>query len=222
MKEFSKYIGMDVHKETIAVAVAEARGGEVRYLGEIANAPEAIQKLVKQLRKGDAQLSFCYEAGPCGYGIHRQLTDLGWDCQVVAPSLIPKKAGDRVKTDRRDSLSLARLHRAGELTAVWVPDEVQEALRDLTRAREDLKHLQCQAKQRLSAFLLRHGQRYGGKSHWTQAHYRWLKGLKFSQPVQHIVFQEYVDTAKLLSARTTALDKQLEGAAAASVFWPVQ
>ena len=221
MKEFSKYVGMDVHKETIAVSVAEARGGEVRYLGEIANAPEAIQKLVKQLRKGDAQLSFCYEAGPCGYGIHRQLTDLGWDCQVVAPSLIPKKAGDRVKTDRRDSLSLARLHRAGELTAVWVPDEVQEALRDLTRAREDLKHLQCQAKQRLSAFLLRHGQRYGGKSHWTQAHYRWLEGLKFSQPVQQIVFQEYVDTAKLLSARTTALDKQLEGAAAASVFWPV-
>ena len=221
MREFSKYVGMDVHKEAIAVSVAEARGGEVRYLGEIANAPEAIQKLVKQLRKGDAELSFCYEAGPCGYGIHRQLTDLGWDCQVVAPSLIPKKAGDRVKTDRRDSLSLARLHRAGELTAVWVPDEAQEALRDLTRAREDMKHLQCQAKQRLSAFLLRHGQSYGGKSHWTQAHYRWLEGLKFSQPVQQIVFQEYVDTAKLLSARTTALDKQLESAAAASVFWPV-
>lgn len=221
MKEFSKYVGMDVHKEAIAVSVAEARGGEVRYLGEIANAPEAIQKLVKQLRKSDAELSFCYEAGPCGYGIHRQLTDLGWDCQVVAPSLIPKKAGDRIKTDRRDSLSLARLHRAGELTAVWVPDEAQEALRDLTRAREDMKHLQCQAKQRLSAFLLRHGQSYGGKSHWTQAHYRWLEGLKFSQPVQQIVFQEYVDTAKLLSARTTALEKQLESAAAASVFWPV-
>ena len=100
MKEVSKYVGMDVHKETIAVSVAEARGGDVRYLGEIANAPEALQKLVKQLRKGDAQLSFCYEAGPCGYGIHRQLTDLGWNCEVVAPSLIPKKAGDRVKTDR--------------------------------------------------------------------------------------------------------------------------
>ena len=100
MKEFSKYVGMDVHKMTIAVAVAEAQGGEVRYLGEIANSAAAILKVVKQLRKGDAQLSFCYEAGPCGYGIHRQLTELGWDCQVVAPSLIPKKAGDRVKTDR--------------------------------------------------------------------------------------------------------------------------
>ena len=221
MKEFSKYVGMDVHKRTIAVSVAEAQGGEVRYLGEIANTPEAIQKLVKQLRKGDAQLSFCYEAGPCGYGIHRRLSDLGWACQVVAPSLIPKKAGDRVKTDRRDSMMLARLHRAGELTAVWVPDDAQEALRDLTRAREDMKHLQRQSKQRLSAFLLRHGQSYGGKSNWTQAHYRWLEGLKFKQPVQQIVFQEYVDTLKLLSTRVAALDKQLESAAAESVFWPV-
>src|SRR4030067_2983640 len=101
MKEFSKYVGMDVHKATIAVSVAEAQGGEVRYIGEIANTPEAVDKLVKQQRKGGADLSFCYEAGPCGYGIHRQLTDLGWDCQGVAPSLIPKKAGDRVKTDRR-------------------------------------------------------------------------------------------------------------------------
>jgi len=221
MKEFTKYVGMDVHKETIAVAIAEAGGGEVRYLGEIANTPESLQKLVKQLRKGDAALSFCYEAGPCGYGIQRQLTDLGWDCQVVAPSLIPKKAGDRVKTDRRDSLSLARLHRAGELTAVWVPDEAQEALRDLTRAREDLKHLQRQARQRLSAFLLRHGKSYGGKSHWTQAHDRWLEGAKFGHPVQQIVFQEYVDTANKLSQRVAALDQQLATAATASVFWPV-
>jgi transposase len=117
-------------------------------------------------------LKFCYEAGPCGYGIHRQLTDLGWDCIVVASSLIPKKAEDRVKTDRRDALSLARLHRAGELTAVWVPDGAQEALLDLTRAREDIRHLQLQAKQRLLAFFLRHGKRFSGKCHWTRAHYR--------------------------------------------------
>jgi transposase len=135
MKEFSKFVGLDVHKETIAVSVAEAQGGEVRYVGEIANTEDALDKLVKQLRKGGANLSFCYEAGPCGYVIHRQLTDLGWDCQVVAPSLIPKKAGDRVKTDRRDSLMLARLHRAGELTAVWVPDGAQEALRPDAGAR---------------------------------------------------------------------------------------
>jgi transposase len=221
MKECNKYIGLDVHKETIAVSVAEANGGEVRYVGEIANTPEAIEKLIKQLRKGGAMLSFCYEAGPCGYGIYRQLKDLGWECMVVAPSLIPKKAGDRVKTDRRDSLALARLHRAGELTAVWVPDGAQESLRDLMRAREDMKHLQKQAKQRLLAFLLRHGRRYNGKDNWTQMHYRWLEQTKFDQPLQQIVFQEYVDTVKAMNRRIDALDQQIQGAATDSVFWPV-
>lgn len=221
MKEFSKYVGMDVHKATIAVSVADAVGGDARYLGEVSNTPEALIKLVRQLKKGEAQLSFCYEAGPCGYGIHRQLTELGWDCQVVAPSLIPKKAGDRVKTDRRDSMMLARLHRAGELTAVWIPDDAQEGLRDLTRAREDMKHLQRQAKQRLTAFLLRYGKSYAGKSNWTQAHYRWLETMKFGQIVQQIVFQEYVDTVKVLNKRIDALDKQLECTASESVFWPV-
>lgn len=139
----------------------------------------------------------------------------------MAPSLIPKKAGDRVKTDRRDSLMLARLHRAGELTAVWVPDGAQEALRDLTRAREDMKHLQRQARQRLLAFLLRHGKRYDGKSHWTQAHYRWLEQVKLDHPVQQIVFQEYVDMVKGMDKRVAGLDVQIESAAAESVFWPV-
>ena len=221
MRDFSKYIGLDVHKETIAVSVAEANGGEVRYYGEIRNTPAAIEKLIKGLRKDEASLSFCYEAGPCGYGIHRQITDLGWECLVVAPSLIPKKAGDRVKTDRRDSLSLARLHRAGELTAVWVPDGAQESLRDLTRAREDMKHLQRQARQRLLAFLLRHGRRYDGKSHWTQTHYRWLEQIKFDHPVQQIVFQEYVDTAKMMNRRIESLDKQIELAVGTSVFLPI-
>ena len=177
MKEFTKFVGLDVHKETIAAGVAEARGGEIRYMGEIANTSDALAKLVGQVKKGGAVLSFCYEAGPCGYGIYRQLLELKQDCLVVAPSLIPKKAGDRVKTDRRDSLSLARLHRAGELTAVWVPEGQQEALRDLTRAREDMKHLQRQAKQRLKAFLLRHGKRYAAKSSWTQAYFRWLESV---------------------------------------------
>ena len=140
---------------------------------------------------------------------------------MVAPSLIPKKAGDRVKTDRRDSMMLARLHRAGELTAVWVPDGAQEALRDLTRAREDMKHLQRQAKQRLLAFLLRHGKRYDGKSNWTLSHFRWMEAVKFEHPVQQIVFQEYIDTVKAMSKRVEALDKQIESAAAESTFWPV-
>ena len=221
MKEYTKFIGLDVHKATIAVGVAEANGGEVRYHGEIPNTTEAVAKLVKQLRKGNANLSFCYEAGPCGYGIHRQITELGWACQVVAPSLIPKKAGDRVKTDRRDSLMLARLHRAGELTAVWVPDEAQEALRDLTRAREDMKHLQRQAKQRLLAFLLRHDKSYDGKSNWTQAHYRWFETVKFGHQVQQNVFQEYLDTVIAMTKRVAGMDEQIASAAAESVFWPV-
>lgn len=219
MKKYSKYVGLDVHKETIAVAIAEAVG-EVRFLGEIPNAPEAVAKLVRQLKKG-ATLSFCYEAGACGYVLHRQLVELGQDCQVVAPSLIPRKAGDRVKTDRRDSLTLARLHRAGELTSVWVPDCAQEALRDLTRGREDLKHLQNQARQRLLGFLLRHGKRYEGKSHWTQAHFRWFETVKFDHPVQQILFQEYVDLVQALTKRVAALDEQVGKAATASVHAPV-
>jgi transposase len=221
MKEFSKFIGLDVHKSTIAVSVAEGNGGELRYLGEIANTEEAIKKLIKQLRREDTDLFFCYEAGGCGYGIYHQLTDLGWNCKVVAPSLIPRKAGDRIKTDRRDSMMLARLLRAGELTAVWVPDGAQEALRDLTRAREDMKHLQRQAKQRLLAFLLRHGKRYSGKSHWTQAHFRWFETVKFDQSVQQIVLQEYIDTVHYCTKRVASLDRQIEQTAEASSTWPV-
>lgn len=218
MNDFSKYVGLDVHKETIAVAVADAQGGEVRYYGEIANTPEEVVKLVRRLRKEGEKLSFCYEAGPCGYGLYRQLKDLHQDCQVVAPSLIPKKPGDRVKTDRRDCITLARLLRAGELTSVWVPDEVQESLRDLTRAREDMKHLQQKARQTLLAFLLRHGRRYPGKKHWSQAHFRWLETLKFDQPVQQIVFQEYIDTVQAMTKRVANFDAQIETSGSESVF----
>jgi transposase len=221
MKEHIKYIGLDVHKETIAVSVAEGNSEEVRYVGQIPNTPESIVKLVRQLKKECGRLSFCYEAGPCGYGIYRQLKELGQECQVVAPSLIPKKSGDRVKTDRRDSMTLARLHRARELTAVWVPDGKQEALRDLTRAREDMKELQREAKQRLMAFLLRNRKSYGGKSNWTQAHFRWLESVKFDHAVQQIVFQEYVDTVRAMTKRVDALDEQIKIAAGESVFKPV-
>lgn len=221
MKEFTKFVGLDVHKETIAVSVAEGNGGEVRYVGEIANTPEALNKLVKQLKKANTDLKFCYESGPCGYGIYRQLTDLGWDCKVVATSLIPKKAGDRIKIDRRDSMMLARLLRAGELTAIWIPDDAQEALRDLTRAREDMKHLQRQAKQRLLAFLLRHSKRYSGASNWTKAHFRWFETVKFEQPVQQIVLQEYINTVNDCGKRVAGLDHQIEQTAQASPTWPV-
>ena len=210
MTKFSKYVGLDTHKDTIAVAIAEAGQSKPRYYGEIANTPEAVAKLVKKLSPGGEVLSFCYEAGPCGYGIYRQLTHLGHACAVVAPSLIPRKPGDRVKTDRRDSESLARLHRAGELTAVWVPGPEQEAVRDLTRAREDTKALERQAKQRLGAFLLRHGRLYAsGKTKWTEAHTRWLTTLKFEAAVQQIVFQEYVDTVAHLSSRVAALEQEM-------------
>lgn len=136
MKEFSKYVGLDTHKATIVVAVADAKGGKARHYGEIANTPEAIKKLVNKLSPDGEVVSFCYEAEPCGYGIYHQINDLGHHYSVVAPSLIPTKPGDRVKTDRRDSEGLSRLDRAGELTPVWVSE--QEAMRDLTRAREDL------------------------------------------------------------------------------------
>jgi transposase len=221
MKKYSKYVGLDVHKETIAVSIAEANGGEVRYVGEISNTPESVEKLVKRLRKDGETFSFCYEAGPCGYSLYRQLREMGQECQVVAPSLIPKKAGDRVKTDRRDSMTLARLHRAGDLTAVWVPDEGQEALRDLTRGREDMKELQRQAKQRLLAFLLRHRRSYSGKSNWTQAHFRWLETQRFEHAAQQIMFQEYVDLVKAMTTRVDVLDVEIEKAAEESVFRPV-
>jgi transposase len=209
MGKFSKYVGLDTHKETIAVGVADGAGGKTRYFGEIANTPAAIGKLLKRLSADGELVSYCYEAGPCGYGLYRQITAAGHACTVVAPSLIPTRPGDRVKTDRRDSGLLARLHRAGELTPVWVPGEEQEAMRDLTRAREDMKHLERQSKQRLNAFLLRHGQCYTGKSKWTQAYWRWLERLRFSQAVQQLVLQEYIDSVRQLHSRVSDLEAEM-------------
>ncbi len=213
MDKFSKYVGLDTHKDTIAVAIATVGRGKPKYFGEIANTPEAIEKLVRKLSSSGEVISFCYEAGPCGYGIYRQITSLGHDCDVVAPSLIPSKPGDRVKTDRRDSEVLASLHRAGELTAVWVPGPDQEAMRDLTRAREDMKSLERKAKQKLGAYLLRYGKSYeAGKTKWTQRYYRWLETLMFENAVQQIVFQEYVDTVRQLQQRTKGLEDEMEKA----------
>jgi transposase len=201
-----------VHKETIAVAIAKEGRGEPVCYGEIPNTTEAIRKLVKKVVSPGEEVLFCYEAGPCGYEVYRQLIGLAQKCDVVAPSLIPKKSGDRVKTDRRDAKTLSRLHRAGELTPVWVPDKEQEAMRDLTRAREDMKVMEGHAKQRLGAFLLRHGKIYPGRSKWTQAYFRWLEGIKFEIPVQQIVFQEYVDTVKQMKRRVASLEEEMHHA----------
>ena len=151
------FVGLDVHKATVCIAVAEGgRDGDVRQLGVFENRPEILSKVVSRLSKGGRRLSFCYEAGPCGYGLHRLLTGYGHECVVIAPSLIPMKAGDRVKTDRRDALMLAKLHRAGELTAIWIPDAAHEAMRDLVRARATAVRVLAKARQHLQGFLLRH------------------------------------------------------------------
>lgn len=220
---YAAYIGLDVHKATIAVSVAEAGRQDPEFRGELPNTPRAIDQLVRQLseRFGGQRLLFSYEAGPCGYGLYHQIRASGHDCEVVAPSLIPRKAGDRVKTDRRDANGLARLSRAGELTPVWVPTPEQEAVRDLTRAREDMKAIELKARQRLGAFLLRHGQVYGGKSKWTQAHFRWLEAVRFDHPVQQIVLEEYLDAVKEAQRRVAGLEQQMRSALSAWSLAPV-
>src|ERR1700739_911933 len=170
-----RFVGLDVHADSIAVAVAEP-GGEVRSLGVIPNREESIRRLVRRLGVAE-QLRACYEAGPTGYVLYWQLTAKGGVCDVIAPTLIPVKSGDRVKTDRRDAEKLARCHRAGDLTPVWVPDAAHEALRDLVRAREAAKQDQMRARNRLGKFLLRHGRRPPQtiKKNWTKKYMEWLK-----------------------------------------------
>jgi transposase len=182
------YVGLDVHKATVSVALAESgRSGEIRQVGVFANRPEVLAKLAARLSKSGRRLSFCYEAGPCGYGLHRLLSGCGHECVVVAPSLIPIKAGDRVKTDRRDALMLAKLHRAGELTPIWIPDAAHEAMHDLVRARATAGRVLSKARRHLQSFLLRHERIYGGGRAWTLAHRRWLTTMRFAHPAQQIV-----------------------------------
>ena len=167
-----KYVGLDVHKDLNEVAIAEGPGpkAEVRIYGSVSNDLHALEKLTRKLGGDGVKLHFVYEAGPCGFGIQRRLQQLGIDCIVVAPSLVPKKSGDRVKTDRRDAVKLARLHRAAELTPIYIPDERDEAIRDLIRSRADAIDDQRGSRYRLKGFLLRHGYKYSGKSSWTPAH----------------------------------------------------
>jgi transposase len=203
-------VGLDTHKAKIAVAVAEpGRSGEVRFVGEIANQPDAVRRLVERLADKHGRLKVCYEAGPCGYGLQRQITALGQDCTVVAPSLVPRKPGDRVKTNRRDAVTLARLHRAGELTAVWVPDPTHEAMRDLVRARTAAMEVVRRARQQLQGFLLRHDRVFAGRKAWSPAHRRWLAGLRFAHPAQQVVLQEQIDAVEEAERRRDRLGQQI-------------
>jgi transposase len=205
------FVGLDVHAETIAVAVAEA-AGEVRSFGVIPNRLESVRKLVRKLGPAPS-LRACYEAGPTGYVLYWQLTQLGVACQVIAPSLVPTKAGDRVKTDRRDAEKLARCHRAGELTAVWVPDAEHEALRDLVRAREAAKKDQLKARHRLGKLLLRHGRRPEGLKAWTKQHLEWIKThVHFDQAALEITLADYLEEVDHVAARIVRLEQAIDAA----------
>jgi transposase len=207
------YVALDTSKLRNAVAIAEAgRDGEIRYLGEIDNAPAATAKLARRLAKKHAALTFAYEAGPTGYGLYRQIKSLGHDCIVVAPSLIPHKPGDRVKTNRRDALSLARQLRAGDLTAVWVPDPHHEAVRDLTRARGAAVREQRAKRQQVSALLLRLGLHYPGKTTWGKAHMAWLAGQKLAHLEQRIALEEMLHAVRQAGDRIARLEQAIHAA----------
>jgi transposase len=207
------YVALDTSKLRNAVAIAEAgRDGEIRYLGEIDNAPAATAKLARRLAKKHAALTFAYEAGPTGYGLYRQIKSLGHDCIVVAPSLIPQKPGDRVKTNRRDALSLARQLRAGDLTAVWVPDPHHEAVRDLTRARGAAVRDQRAKRQQVSALLLRLGLHYPGKTTWGKAHMAWLAGQKLAHLEQRIALEEMLHAVRQAGDRIARLEQAIHTA----------
>ena len=211
MGEYSEaYVAFDTSKTKHAVAIADGgRCGEVRFLGDVASSPARVERLTRKLAERYDKLHFCDEAGPTGYGLYRHIRELGHDCTVVAPSLIPKKPGERIKTNRRDAVTLARLLRAGELTAVWVPDAIHEAVRDLVRAREAAAQDLRRKRQQLLSFLLRHGRIFDGRQHWTLAHRRWLAGQSFAHPAQQIVFQDAIEAIEEALARLRRLEQQL-------------
>jgi transposase len=204
------FVGIDVAKLRNAVAIADAgRNGEIRYMGEFDASPESMTRLIRKLAAKHDKLHFCYEAGPTGYGLYRQIVALGHECIVVAPSLIPRRSGDRIKTNRRDAQSLARLLRAGELTAVWVPDETHEAVRDLVRTRGMAVEDYRRKRQHVTAFLLRHGRSYDGKTSWRGRHKRWLDGQSFGHPAQRLAYQEMLNAVQATVERMDRLEAAL-------------
>ena len=212
MKEYTEvFVGLDVAKDRHAVAVAEeGRTGEVRYLGEVGAGDVAIRRLVGKLERPGIRLRFCYEAGPTGYGLKRVIEALGHDCAVIAPSLIPNRPGDRVKTNRRDAEKLARLFRAGELTEVWTPDPAHEAMRDLVRSRESAVRDRTRKRQEIRSFLLRHGRIYPGLKAWGTKYFRWLQDLGFAFPAQHAVLQELILAETQCRERVARLEQAIE------------
>ena len=205
------FVGLDVHKDSIEIALAEdGIGGDVRRFGRIAGTRDAFKKTLRKLVSKNQSLHFCYEAGPTGYELYRYIISQGHVCTVVAPSLIPKKAGDKVKTDQRDAISLARLYRAGELTSVYVPNPEDEAVRDLTRARLDAVELRTRAKQRLKSFLLRHDIRCPHSENWNEAHLRWLAEVRLPHVASQITYQEYLNTMTQAVHREQRIMKEIE------------
>lgn len=205
-----RYVGLDVHKDTIVIAVADEGRQEALVWRTIPYDEMGLVKALRLLAKKGQVLKVCYEAGPTGYGIHRRLTEAGLECVVVAPSLIPQRGGNRIKTDRRDAQKLAQFHRAGELTPVYVPDEVVEALRDLERAREDAKRAQTAARHQLSKFLLRHGRRFTGGSAWTCRHLDWVRSQKFTHEAQRRVLLDYLQAVDNATERIKALEQDID------------
>lgn len=220
MQNTTKFVGLDVSMDSISVAIADSGRGEARYWGSIPHTPEDVRKLFAKLGSID-EIEACYEAGPTGYELQRLLTRLGIRCIVAAPSLIPQRPGDRVKTDRRDALRLAQLLRAGELTPVYVPTEEDEALRDLVRAREDAREDLLRARHRLSKFLLRHDIRPTKKmTKWKSVHREWLDSLKFENRMLQITFQEYLHTLYEIEQRVERLEKEIHEQAVNSPHAP--
>ncbi|MBR7654807.1 IS110 family transposase [Brucella oryzae] len=205
------FVGIDVAKLKNAIAVAEfGRDGEIRYFGEVEASDVSMRRTIQQIAAKFDHVHFCYEAGPTGYGLYRLIKSLGHECMVVAPSLIPRKPGDRVKTNRRDALALARLLRAGELTAVWVPDEGHEAMRDLVRARTAAVETLRVHRQQVSAFMLKHGRIYPRKTSWTMRYLRWLQEQQFDHTAHQIALQEMVEAVRISKARVERLEKAIE------------